>query len=234
MQAAARSPHPVHEHEFEPQHGLPERLPAGERILWQGAPDERTIARRVFHLRKVALYFALLLAWRCASMLAEGGAPGAAAAAAAWIALPAALALGLLALLARWTARSACYTLTDRRLVMRIGIVLTVSYNLPLRCIEGAQRHDAGGGCADIALTLERGTRIAWLHLWPHARPWRLARPQPMLRALRDADTFAQRLAEAWSAANGVPATAARGTPAGPRPVLRPGFAPRHSPPSLA
>jgi hypothetical protein len=31
------------------------------------------------------------------------------------------------------------------------------------------------------------GKRIAYLHLWPHARPWQLKRPQPLLRALPDA-----------------------------------------------
>ena len=53
--------HHGHEHEFEPQHGLPERLPGDERIVWQGAPDPGVLARRAFHLRKLALYFGLLL-----------------------------------------------------------------------------------------------------------------------------------------------------------------------------
>ena len=57
-----------HEHEFEPQHGLPERLPANEHILWQGSPDVGAMARRVFHLRKVAFYFALLLAAHVANL----------------------------------------------------------------------------------------------------------------------------------------------------------------------
>jgi hypothetical protein len=52
-----------HEHELEPQYGLPERLPAGEHILWQGSPDFRTVALRIFHLRKVALY------WCCVPLL---------------------------------------------------------------------------------------------------------------------------------------------------------------------
>ena len=34
-----------HEHEFEPQYGLPERLPQGETILWQASPDVATLAR---------------------------------------------------------------------------------------------------------------------------------------------------------------------------------------------
>ena len=103
------------------------------------------------------------------------------------------------------TARTTAYTLTDKRIVMRIGIVLTVAYNLPLKRIESADLHDAGSSCQDIALTLERGTRIAWLHLWPHVRPWRVANTQPMLRALPDAPAVAALLATAWSEANGWP-----------------------------
>lgn len=214
------APRPVHEHEFEPQHGLPERLPAGERLLWQGTPDWRVIARRVFHVNKVALYFALMLGWRVAATLHDGGSAGDAVRALAWLGPLAALGLGLLGLLAWLTARTTVYTLTDRRVVMRIGIVLTVAYNLPLRRIESADRADAGGGCGDIALTLERGTRIAWLHLWPHVRPWRVSRTQPMLRALPDAERVASLLAQAWSAANGQQALAHPGAPA------RPGTAP--------
>ena len=52
---------PHHEHEFEAAPGLPEPLPAGERILWQGAPDWRALAVHVFHVRKLAAYFAGIL-----------------------------------------------------------------------------------------------------------------------------------------------------------------------------
>jgi hypothetical protein len=207
------------EYEFDAQYGLPERLPAGESILWQGAPDWRVLARRVFHVRAVALYFALLAAWRFVDVFNEAGLT-AAWRSLAWIAPTAALGLGLLALLARWSAGTTVYTLTDKRLVMRIGIVLTVAYNLPLTRIEGADLHAAGDGCHDIALTLERGTRIAWLHLWPHVRPWRVSRTQPMLRALPDGERVAALLAQAWSAANGTSAAPARTAEAMPlRPV---------------
>ena len=47
----------------EPLSGLPQRPPAGETILWQGAPQWRATALRTFHVRKVALYFAALFAW---------------------------------------------------------------------------------------------------------------------------------------------------------------------------
>jgi Bacterial PH domain len=215
------------EHEFEAQYGLPEELPAGERILWQGSPDWRVLARRVFHTRKVAVYFAAMLVWRFVSTMSDTQDATAALASLAWLAPFFALGLGLLLLLGWWSARTTAYTLTDKRVVMRIGIVLTVTYNLPLKRIESADLHSAGSGCQDIALTLEHGTRIAWLHLWPHVRPWHVARTQPMLRALPDAPAVAALLATAWSEVNGVAATPKAAAPAeerqptqGVRPVL--------------
>lgn len=217
----SRAPFVAREHEFEPMPGLPEVLPADERLLWQGAPDWRVLALRVFHVRKVAIYFALLLLWQGASLASDGTELATIARALGWSAALAGTCIGLLLALARWTAATTAYTLTDKRMVMRIGIVLTVAYNLPLRRIEAADLHAAGRGCHDIVLTLEPGTRIAWLHLWPHVRPWRLARPQPMLRALPDGETVAALLTRVWADANGTPARAAAAPERalGPRPV---------------
>ena len=50
------------EHELEAAPGLPEPLPAGERVLWQGKPDWKRLANEAFHVRQVAVYFALMLA----------------------------------------------------------------------------------------------------------------------------------------------------------------------------
>ena len=205
MREPSRKPYVALEHEFEPQHGLPERLPDGERILWQGTPLWGVLARRAFHVDKVAGYFAVLMLWRFAVLLHDGTAPMVAMRALGGWLLIAGLGVGLLLALAWMTARSTVYTLTDRRIVMRIGIVLSVTYNLPLNRIDRADFRPIGDtGCGDIALALETGTRIAWLHLWPHARPWRVARPQPMLRALGDARTVSALLADAWSRASGV------------------------------
>ena len=43
------------EHEFEAEYGLPEPLPRGERLLWQGGPDGSTLAREALHWRKLAI-----------------------------------------------------------------------------------------------------------------------------------------------------------------------------------
>ena len=58
--------------EFEPQHGLPERLPAGEKLLWQGAPGAWRLAVQAFHFRKLAIYFLAMLAWKFTSDLSDG------------------------------------------------------------------------------------------------------------------------------------------------------------------
>jgi hypothetical protein len=222
------TPRAVHEHEFEPQYGLPERLPASERLVWQGSPSWTLLARRAFHADKVAIYFALLLAWRFGATLSDGAGLVPALRSTAWLLPLFASGLALLLLLAWLTARSAVYTLTDRRVVMRIGIVLTVTYNLPLARIDRADLRPFGQGDAgDIALALEPATRIAWLHLWPHVRPWRVSRPQPMLRSLPEARRVSALLAAAWSQANGVAATPAGPAEAPRVPSRQPAFASR-------
>ena len=188
------------EHETEPERGLPEALPPGERLLWQGAPDWRVLARRGFHLPGFAGYFALLLAWRLATQGAEGAPWTELAATVGRTALLAAPALGFIAGLAWLVGRTALYTLTDRRLVLRIGVVLSVSFNLPLRRIEAAQLRRHADGSGDIALRLHPDDRIGALHLWPHVRPWRFARAEPMLRALPEVEPVGLLLSRALAA----------------------------------
>ncbi len=196
----------IGEHDDEAQHGLPEALPAGEQMLWQGTPDWRVLARHGFHIRSFALYFALLIAWRGLATWSDGAPAATVAASVLWPLPLAALALGFIGLLAWLVGRNAVYTLTDRRVVMRIGIVLTVTFNLPLSRIETVRLHALGraGESAsrpgDIALLLDAHDRIGYIHLWPHARPWHFRRTEPMLRALPEADRVARLLVDALAA----------------------------------
>ena len=203
----------AHEHEFEPAPGLPERLPAGERLLWQGSPDWRTLAVEAFHVRKLAVYFAVILALRATFVVADGGSANDATRALLML-LPLALAaLGIAFGLAWLSARTTVYSITDKRVVMRIGMVLGLSFNLPLGRIANAGLRSGPGGVGNIPLALAGTDSIAFLHLWPHARPWRVAKPEPMLRCVPDADTVAQLLARAWSQANGRAAVLAPAVP---------------------
>ncbi|NCV86392.1 MAG: hypothetical protein EBW14_11085 [Oxalobacteraceae bacterium] len=49
------------EHELEAAPGLPEPLPAGERVLWQGSPNWKQLALEAFHVKQVAVYFVFML-----------------------------------------------------------------------------------------------------------------------------------------------------------------------------
>lgn len=208
--------HAEPEHDHEPVHGLPEVLPAGERIVWQGAPHWQRLAIDALHVRKVLVYFALLIAWRIADVLGGGGGAVDALLAAAWTLPLAAVAVGLLLLIAWLMARSTVYTLTNRRVVMRVGVVLSISFNLPLSRIASADLRCHADGTGDISLALTGPERIAYLHLWPHARPWHVRRPQPTLRALPQARRVAAKLADALAASAGQarPPIAAAGTAA--------------------
>ncbi len=198
-----------HEYEFEPQFGLPEPLPNTERIVWQGSPDWRSMARHVFHLRKLAVYFGLMIGLRVFVLLVDGESVAVAATSALWLLTLAAVSMGILAVMAYLSASTTVYTITTRRVIMRVGIVLTLTFNLPLRCIASADFRQLGRGTADIPLQLMGSDKIAYLHLWPHARPWRYARPEPMLRCVPQGRSVADTLARVWSeenqAAGGLP-----------------------------
>jgi hypothetical protein len=194
------------EHEFEAAHGLPEPLPAGERLLWQGAPDWRVLAVEALHVRKAAIYFAVLMLWRGLSFSADGASLMQSLIAAASLLLLAVPALALLAGFAWLIARTSVYTLTDKRIVMRVGIVLTVTFNLPFRTISSAALRPGSHGHGDITLTLAGSDRIAYLHLWPHVRPWQLRRTQPMLRAVPRVHEVAELLSNALAQSAGIAA----------------------------
>jgi len=188
----------THEHEWEAAPGLPEPLPKGETILWQGAPHWWTLAVHAFHVRKVAIYFGLMLAWQAISLRADGADAVDIVLDVTQSALLVVVALCLLAMSAWWAARTAMYTLTDKRLVMRVGIVLSLTFNFPLRCIRSAHVKPLAGDHADIALQLPPGDRIGWFHLWPHQRAWHLRDPQPTLRCVPNGQAVAELLQRAW------------------------------------
>lgn len=185
------------EYDFEPIRGLPGNLPPGESILWQGAPDWRALACEAFHIRAVAAYFAAMLVWRMTGEISAGVAPLKAVGVVASVAPLAAVALALLAFLAWLNSRTTVYTITNRRVVMRFGAALTKAFNIPFGIIEGAALNARPSGGGDLALTLKAPNKIAFLHLWPHARPFRLGQPQPTFRAIPDAARAARILTDA-------------------------------------
>ncbi|MBD8551883.1 photosynthetic complex putative assembly protein PuhB [Sphingomonas aerolata] len=183
------------EHDVEPIPGLPGVPPPGERILWQGSPDWRVLARTAFHTRLVAAYFAALTLWA----LAEAGRQGIDGprdlVGAAMTAIVGLLGVALLHLLAWGAARTTLYTLTTRRVVLRIGMALPKCINLPLALIGAVDLAERADGTGDMPLTVTGRYKLGYLALWPHARPWRIVTPRPMLRAVPDAATVAALIA---------------------------------------
>ncbi len=197
----------MNEHGVEPVRGLPTSLPEGETLLWQGSPQWSALARRGFHFRKLLIYFGVLLAWYVLTVATTGTGWRDAAIGIGRAAGLAAAALGLVAAFAWLVCRTTVYTITDRRMVMRIGVAFPMSLNLPFRSIEGASLRAFPDGKGDIPVSLLPNARIAYLYLWPHARPWRLSRAEPMLRAVPDAALVAQVLGRALAAAAEQPAS---------------------------
>jgi hypothetical protein len=95
------------------------------------------------------------------------------------------------------------YTLTNRRIVMRVGIVLTVTFNLPYKSLKSADLKLYKDGTGDIPMQIATEDKIAFSHFWPHVRPWRLAKPEPMMRCVPEAQQVAKLLTQAWSDASG-------------------------------
>jgi hypothetical protein len=193
----------VSEFEFEEIPGLPEALPEGEKILWRGAPSWRGMAWRAFHVRDVLAYFGLVFLLRVALSVWHGEAALVAIRAEVWMAPVCALACAVLCGLGWASARTTIYTMTDRRLVLRTGMALPTTVNLPFAQIANAHLRLLGGGTGDITIAFSDNTRLAWLVLWPHVRPWHPSKPEPMLRSVPDAEQVADTLSLALAQAAG-------------------------------
>ena len=165
--------------------GVSEALPPGERILWESAPDARALARHLFFIRPLSAYLGAMVLWWVAvnrtqfnterfwatlgiQLMLVGGVIGG-----AW-------------LLARAIAAGTTYAITDRRIVMRFGVIFPLTINVPLHYVEGAAAREFSDRTGQIAVQLTKKESIAWIVLFPHVRPFEFAKPQPLLRGLTD------------------------------------------------
>jgi hypothetical protein len=186
---------------------LPHDIPAGERILWHGRPRWVSLARRAYRADLVILYFAGLTIWNVYSAARDSGWDAAARVAAKTLGLGAA-ALALVALLSYLSARTTLYVVTSRRLVMKIGVALPVFINVPFKQIVSASTCAYGDGTGDIPVKLTSSARIGYFVLWPHARPFHFANPEPALRSVANVAAVAETLSRALREASGQPESA--------------------------
>jgi Bacterial PH domain len=192
------------EFDFERADGLPGPLPKGEQMLWQGRPDWRSLAVQAFHIRKVAAYFAVIAVAQAAFRLHDGATFAQGAASALILAGAGVGVCAILGVLAYISARTAMYTLTTKRIVMKVGMALSVSINIPFKQIDGASLGATGGGFGNLCFRVRPENRVAYLLLWPHAKPWAFAKPEPAFRAIADADAVADLAAKALGSATAV------------------------------
>lgn len=190
---------PAYDPEAQYIRGIPYPLPKGERILWQGAPDYFAMAKHVFRVPAFVLYFSVLV-------VLQGWYVGATrdSQAAVQVMLPltiAGMGVCLYMLMFAWlTARNTWYAITSRRIVMKVGVALTVTINVPLRKIETAAVRRFKDGAGEIAFPLFATERLSLFQLWPSWRPWNINRPVPQLRAIRDLDAAATAMRTALEA----------------------------------
>ncbi len=171
------------------------RLPAGERVLWSGAPDQRSLARYFLRERWFLAFVLFSFSLGAAEALqhTEGTWPRVVGVA-TLSAIMAVIAVVSIRVLAWQMARSSKYVITDRRVYFNIGIVMRADANIPYSSIEGVDVRRRSDGSADLIVSLSDEQEIPWLLLFPHMT-WRGGkRGKPTFRAVRDPQVAADAL----------------------------------------
>ena len=184
---------------FEPIRGLPDRPPEGEVILWQGQPNWLRLSVDSLNVWWVLGYFMFLFVWRFISVSDLMPIYQAVLASLPFLALALIVTL-LLMLVGYIQANATVYTITNKRVVMRIGAALTVTLNLPFTEIENAAIASSSKNFGSIVIDTKQNSKFSFLVLWPHARAWHFKKPQPSLRCIPDAEKVAEILSNAAKA----------------------------------
>ena len=196
-------------------------LPAGERVLWTGAPDQRALARWFLRERWVMLFVLASFGIGAADALQHSdGAIPRLVGVATLSALLAIVAIVSVRLFAWQLARSSQYVITDRRVYFNIGIVMRADANIPFSSVDHIDLRRRSDGSADLMITLTDEQEIPWLLLFPHMT-WRghrrgrptfrcLRTPQPsadaVVNALREYAQSPSRIEAAGATASAIPA----------------------------
>ncbi|MEM9744468.1 MAG: photosynthetic complex putative assembly protein PuhB [Pseudomonadota bacterium] len=184
-----------------PPRGLPGPLPADEVIAWQGSPNWWQFGCQVYLIHWLTGYFVLIAAWSVFQSMQEGASLGAMALAAVPSLSFGLMVVGLFALLAFFGARAAIYTITNKRVMLEVGIALTKNIDIPYKAIRSVELQSNSRGVGNLAFHLKKERNLPYFVLWPFARPWEFRDPQPMLRAIPDVNSVAEELAERLRAA---------------------------------
>jgi hypothetical protein len=187
------------EYEGEPIEGLPEALPEGESLIWQGRPTVGAMLKRVFFVPQLAVYFGLLIGGHTIYRLTESVPMAQVLGTLVWQFGLAAIVLLLLVWLARAYAKSILYTLTSARLVIRSGVALPMMVNIPIEQIIAADLRVHRDGTGDILLRASADRQLYWVLLWPNVSAWYSRPVRPCLRGLSHPHLAAKAFADVAS-----------------------------------
>ncbi len=167
--------------------------------LWTGRPRWTSAALRIWKVWWVAAYFSILLVDGARLAFSAHGRADIWSGEARLLAISVVVTGGLVAM-AVLTARTTRYSIDRHSVTLRYGIALPATLVIPFAAIEhvGVCIHRDGSG--DVALRLKPGPAVIYPKLWPHARPWRILKAEPMMRCLPDAGIAATLLCRALSA----------------------------------
>jgi hypothetical protein len=184
------------------------RLPAGERVLWQGAPDRRALARFLLRERWVLGFVGFSFAIGAADAMQHPTAAIPRLIGVATLSLILALIAVVSIRLFAWRlAETSSYVITDKRVYFNIGIVLRADANVPYSIVEGVDLLRRPDGSADLMVSLGGTQEIPWLLLFPHMS-WRGSRRgRPTFRGIREPDLAAAAVVGALRAYVGSAAT---------------------------
>ena len=184
---------------FEPIRGLPERPPEGEVILWQGQPNWLRLSVDSLNVWWVLGYFIFLFVWRFVSVSDLMPIYQAVLVSLPFLALGLIVTL-LLMLVGFIQANATVYTITNKRVVMRIGAALTVTLNLPFTEIENAAIASSSKNFGSIVIDTKKNSKFSFLVLWPHSRAWHCKKPPHSLKCMPNAAEVAEILSNAAKA----------------------------------
>jgi len=175
------------------------RLPAGERVLWSGEPDQRSVARYFLRERWVLGFVVLCFVIGVGDALQNGGADAnrrlvGVGALSAFLLTVAIVSIRFFA----WQiAATSKYVITDKRVFFNIGIVMRADANIPFSSVENVDLLRRSDGSADLLVSLTEAQEIPWLLLFPHMT-WRGSRRgRPTFRALRNPQAAADAVVSA-------------------------------------
>jgi|GEM_PF-158188 len=176
--------------------GLPGPLPHGERIVWQGTPHRGHFARRALSVWFLLGFTCVLALIYGAHVLETTGSIGGAGFVASMSLVGGGVFIMIAMLIGLAMASSTIYTITNRRVLMRIGVAFTATIDLPFAAIESIHHKNSKSDLGDIQITVAQSRRVPFFVLWPHVRLDRALSAWPVLKSIAGSSRVARILVD--------------------------------------